>query len=195
MAQVADARARDREREYARAVGGGARERDRGERDRGDRADAGGQAVHAVDEVDHVHERHDPDNGERVRERGAERDRADERDRHLLDPHARRHGGDRGEQLADELEVGRELEHVVERADERDHARADEDPGALVRPGEEHPDRRGDRHEDREPAEPRRRVLVEAALARAVDRADPPRERCRDWSGEDADHHGEPEGE
>ena len=40
------------------------RERDHGEGRAGDRADPGGEPVHPVEEVDHVHDRDDPDEGQ-----------------------------------------------------------------------------------------------------------------------------------
>jgi hypothetical protein len=72
-----------------------------------DRADARGQPVDPVDEVHDIHERDDPEHGQHVRLGRREADVVDERKREALHAHAARHGHHRGEELADQLEVGR----------------------------------------------------------------------------------------
>jgi len=176
-------------------MGGRAGERDRRERRGRDRADSGGEAVDPVEEVDHVHQRDDAEHGEPVGHGGAQRERADERDGQVLDAHTRRHRHDCCEQLADELEVGRELEDVVGRSDDRDHRGADQDPVRLARVRHEHPAGGDERGEDGQAAEPRRGELVEAAGARAIDRADPPGERGSHRRGEEADDERQSKGE
>ena len=58
---------------------------------------------------------------------------------------------------------------------------------------EDHQRAGGDRDQDREAAEPGRRLVVEAALARLVDRPDAPRQRAEDGGGEQGDYEREPE--
>jgi len=80
-------------------------------------------------------------------------------------------------------------------ADESDHRGADQDRVRLGAVRKEHDARGDDRGEDREAAEARRRELVQSALARHVDRADPPGERAGDRRCQEAHYEGEPEGE
>ena len=90
VAQEAEARAGQRGRQQRRAA---AVEREREDRERRgrDRPDAGREAVHAVDEVEAVHQRDDPEHRHRVLQR-AEVERMQQRQREVVD---RRPGGDR----------------------------------------------------------------------------------------------------
>jgi len=149
------------------------RQRDHPEGDRRDRADPRSQPVDAVDEVHDVHHRDDPRDRQRIRQ-VAELHTPDERHCEVLHPHAAGHRNHRREDLAQQLHVGRQVEQVIRRADNGDHRRAGQDPARLVGRVEEHEAAGSDRGEDRHPAEARRREDMETALARRVDRADPP---------------------
>ena len=168
-------------------------DRDHGERERDDRRDTRRQPVHAVGEVDDVHQRHEADDGDHatlVREL----QQAHERQRDVLHDDSVVHDDQRREHLPAELQDGVQVEAVVERADDRDHGRREEHPvpvhrprsGAAARFARGQPDER--RHErareDREPAEERHGSLGEAPVARFVDSADGPREAHRQRSQE-----------
>jgi hypothetical protein len=152
-------------------------EGDHRERRGGDRADAGGEPVDAVGEVDDVHDPDEPEQREHVAGR-AELDTADERQRDHIDRHAREHQHERRRDLAGELGRRPELAPVVERADRRDQRRAGEDALDLVGHRQEQQPRDERAGEDREPAEQRRRVARQPALLDGVDRADAAREPC-----------------
>ena len=111
VAQVAERRAGGQHREHPGRVAV-EREREHGKRQRRDRAHARGEPVDAVDEVHDVHHRDDPDHGQRVGE-VAEVEVPRERERHRLDPHAGGDRHDRGQHLARELDVRRQVEQVV----------------------------------------------------------------------------------
>ena len=119
----------------------------------------------------------------------------DERQREARDPHASHDRDRRGEHLPHQLEVGRQLEQVVDCAHEDDHGGADQDRVRLLVVREEDERGRHDGHDDRQAAKARSRELVKAALARLVDRADPPGERARHGRREERDHEREPESE
>ena len=163
----------------ATAAVSGVAERRREDREghRRDRAEAGGQAVHPVDEVHDVGDRDDPEDGDRIR-RWAQVVDADERQRHVVDRDvpARERDGDGGDRdLAGELGAGRDRDDVVDGA-ERAHERGAEHdaPEAVLRA--ERGARDGDAGEDRDAAEPWERPRVHAAVAvRAVEDARPRR--------------------
>ena len=164
-------------------------ERDHRHRDGDDHAHARRQPVDAVGEVDHVHHQHEADHGEdRPRVGGAgvgEMKRADPRQRDRLHRDAEVHHDHRREHLTGELQHGGQLEAVVERAHERDHAGAQQHALPQVRllaVARGQPDQpRGERSaEDREAPEQGRGAVRQAPLARLVDRADGGREAHRE---------------
>ncbi len=145
-------------------------ERDHRERDAVDRADPGGKAVDPVGEVDDVHQRDEPDDGQHaalVRKLQS----TDERQRHVGDDDAALDRDDRRRDLAEQLPVRPQGVHVVDRTDQRDQARPEHDRPRVRRPtgsprsvGDvlepdhvRHPDRRRQQHagEDRQPAQHR----------------------------------------
>ncbi len=152
------------------------------ERRRGDRADAGRQTVDAVGEVDDVHHRDEADDRHGTAGR-AEVNRAEERERDVggLDPAD--HGDDRRRDLAEQLDRGMQVEAVVDRADERDQRRADQDADeAVVGTGRGLDEQQsGDERarEDRQATEQRRGLATEATGLGLVDRPDASREACR----------------
>jgi hypothetical protein len=150
-----------------------------------DHADAGCQSVDAIGEVDHVHHQHETDDGEhrtRVGDPGVgEREPPDERQRDHLDRDPEVHNDHGGEQLSDELDPWSEIEAVVERANHRDHTRAQQHAVPqlmLFEVAGRQPDQRGDEcaGEDRHPAQQWGRALRQPPLAWFVDRADLPRD-------------------
>jgi hypothetical protein len=156
-------------------------EGDHGHRHGDDHADTRRETVDAVGEVDDVHHRHQTDHGQHgagIRDAGIGKgQRADERQRDRLHGDAIVHDDHRRHDLARELDQRRDLEAVVERADERDHARGEQHAMPqlmiLAEPARQ-PDQPGDERagKDRKPAEQRRGALGQAALTRFVDRAD-----------------------
>lgn len=163
--------------------GGGAVEveGDHCERPGDDHAHARGQAVDAVGEVDDVHHHDQPDDGQHrpgVGRAGfGEMQRAGERERHRLHRDAVVHDDHRRPDLADELHQRRQVEAVVQRADDRDHGGGDQHAvpqivafGIAGRQEGQH--RNHDAREDRKAAEQRRGATGESALARFVHGAD-----------------------
>ncbi len=143
-------------------------EGDHGHRAGDDRADARREAVDAVGEVDDVHHQHEAEHGEDrapVRDaRVREVEFADERQRDHLHGHAVVDDDRRREHLPEQLQRGVQVKAVIDRADERDHRRADQHAvpemrGLAVAGRQEgqHPDHRAG--EDRDPSEQRRRPL------------------------------------
>src|SRR4029077_4690961 len=107
--------------------GGGAfeREGDRRQGQGGDDGDAGGEAVDAVDQVDHVDDCDQAKHGGDVAELdrrppeveevdGPRGEAAEEGDREVFDGDAGRDRNHDGDDLAEQLRRGRELEDVVE---------------------------------------------------------------------------------
>ena len=90
---------------------------------------------------------------------------------------------------------GVEVEDVVEHADDDDHHGADQQRLGLLGPRQE--EDRGDAgaDEDRQAAELRGRVGVQAALVRVVDRADPPRDPLGHRHQQPGEHGGDQERE
>ena len=158
-----------------------------------------------VGQVDDVHHPDQPDHGQHAA--GVRQlERADERDRDVRhDRAAHRHRDHRGRDLAEQLPLRREGMGVVDRADERDQARAGEDrPGVDGAAGagrgasrvvevdrRRQPERRGDEHagEDREATQRGRVPLGQAALARHRDSADPPRQPAGERRQHGGDRH------
>ena len=170
------------------------RQRDDGERGRGDRADAGGKTVGPVGEVHDVHHGDDPDERERVAP-VAQVDRLDERQRHVLDPHLGPDRDRRGAELSHQLDerVQAAGPDVVNRPDQRDGDRAGQDAARLLPGGQE--EQRG--HQRARPGSPGRRALGRggrAGRARAGSGARRARgePRCRRRDGE-RDHRGDEE--
>jgi hypothetical protein len=161
-------------------------ERDDRERRRRDRADPRGEAVDAVGEVDDVDDEDDPDDGQR-RAEVAEVDAVHERQREVRDAHAARDRDGGRPDLARELERRMQVDHVVDRPDDRDDGRSGEDRAVALVHRQPHERCDGDPGEDRHPAQERRHPLRQPALARLVERPQstrgPPderRERRRD---------------
>ena len=94
-------------------------ELDQHERPRGDRADARGEAVQPVEEVDHVHHRDDARDGQRRADPRRQLVHADDRERELVHPDAEADGDRCGEDLAAELLPPAQPAEVVDRADGR----------------------------------------------------------------------------
>ena len=194
VAQVAERGARGQHREHAGRVAV-ERQRDHGERDARDRADAGGQAVDAVDEVDHVHHGDDADHRERIGGR-AEVEVAEERQRHRLDPHAARDRDHGGEDLARQASrrrrgrAGRPRPRPRRSPRRRSGCRASAGRAAgTTSPAARIPARIA--------SPPSRGVgnWCRPALARLVDRADPPGEGLHDRRRDPDDHERERERE
>ena len=125
----------------------------------------------------------------------SEVERVDERQRHVLDPDAGGNRDRRGRELARELDrrVQPVRAPVVDRADEGDGERAADDAARLAVPREE--DERRDHHggEDREAAEPGHGPIVQVAVARVVQHAQPSREPGDRRSGDEGDQRGDEE--
>lgn len=133
-----------------------------------DHADARGQAVDPVGEVDHVHHRNQADHRQDrpgVRDAGVGKSQfADERQRYGFDGHPEVHDDHGGHHLAGQLGGGRQIEAIVERAHERDHPRGEQHtvPKLVVfaiAAGQPHERRDEHAGEDRQPAQERRRPI------------------------------------
>ena len=124
VAQKGQARAKERDGER----GGVDTAREHGDREHGERCDAAnarGQAVEAVDEVDDVGERHQVDHGDGVGE-PAEHDLAGgKRVDDDADPQSADTGDERGEDLTGQLLLGLELEDVVDGAGRVNHGKGE----------------------------------------------------------------------
>jgi hypothetical protein len=142
-------------------------EGDHRERGGGDRADAGGQAVHTVGEVDDVHHPDEPDERERAAEL-AELEAAEERDRRGLHADSGHDEQERRDALAREFGDRRQVADVVDRADRR-HERGPAEDGPGLLPGRQE-QRAGQQHpgEDRQPAEQRRGLRGQPPLGHPV---------------------------
>jgi hypothetical protein len=204
MKVLAGARGERREQAGGIAI---EREGDDAERDPRDHADARREPVHAIDQVDHVDHSDDADHGDHV----AEIDRAPARKAdqlHRTGVHLAeegegeaRHGdpgGDRDDDrhsLPEQLRCRVQLEDVVEGADGGDHHRAGQDRPGLIAPGQ--PDQPGHQGsgQDREPAQLRRRRLVEGAPAGQVDRPRSARQADRRGDEQQGDEARDQEGE
>ncbi len=154
-------------------------------------ADPGRQPVEPVEEVDHVHHRHDPDDRERHADRGRQVDRADEREREVVDPDAERGRDRRGEHLTRELRDRVEAAEVVDGADHARHGGAEQDASHLAGEVEKRERRHDDPEEDREPSETRDRPAVDAALVRPVDDAEHARHAADGGREQDDDAEGD----
>jgi hypothetical protein len=184
VAQEPERRARRDRREHAGRVTVEG-ERDHRQRGGGDQADAGRQAVDPVDQVDHVGDGDDAEDGQyltevdradagrveelhRARVHATEEGQGEVRDRHPV-----RDRDDRRRDLAEQLHPRGQVDQVVDDADGRDRDRPNQDRAGLLVPGQE--DRAAYQHRDQhgEAAELRRRHLVQAALVGDVHRADP----------------------
>ena len=158
-----------------------------------DRAHPRRETVHAVGEVDHVHNRHEADHRQQRAGVGdarvGEREFADEGQRDRLDGHAEVHRDHRRHELPDELHRRMQVEAIVEGPHDRDHGRREQHAVpqlGLVFPQVDDAGRQPDparderTGEDRQPAQQRRRAFGEAAVARFIDRADEPRQAHRE---------------
>lgn len=150
-----------------------------------DGADARGQAVQAVDEVDDVGKRHQPEHRQRPGEYAQVHEARNARQADLRQHDARRRHDDAGGNLAEQLVQRADLEDVVDAADEeheqhadehaphvdvgRGHQLAREDVHAAQRVREGQRD--DDAAEDGDAAHARGGVRVDAPLAGQVDRA------------------------
>ncbi len=104
-------------------------------------------------------------------------------------PNAQRDG--RRGHLTRELGERFEAAEVVDRADDARDGRSEHDPAHLAGEVEEREGRDEDAEEDREPAEPRDRPLVQAPRARLVDDA----EQARHAADGGCQQHDDPEGD
>ena len=133
-----------------------------------DRADAGGEAVHAVEEVDHVHHRDDPDDRQRDRRPTPGRSTAPTNGNVKWSIQTPNAVGDRGrEDLARELRQRASPRKSSTAPDDARDRGAEQDAAHLAREVEERERRDEDPEEDRQPTEPRDRPLVEPARVRA----------------------------
>ena len=107
------------------------RGRDRKERHRGDGRYTGGQPVQAVDEVDHVGQRHQPDEGERDSPPADVDGLAGERVGDEFDSHAAGDGGGGRRRLACQLHVPLQVDGVVHQSHQQDEAAGQRQPGQL----------------------------------------------------------------
>ena len=125
----------------------------------------------------------------------AQVDPADERERERARVDAVEDRDRGGDGLAAELQQRREVVDVVEHPDDDDHHGADQQRLGLLGPGQE--EDRGDAgaDEDRQAAELRGRVGVQAAGVGVVDRADPPRDPLRHRHQQPGEHGGDQERE
>ncbi len=121
---------------------------------------------------------------------------ADEREREAIDPDPEPDRNTGGGELPAELPVPRQPAKVVDDPDRDRDGRAEENAAVLaagVKEGErrhEHPE------EERQPAEPRHRQLVDAPPAGQVDDAEPPRHpshRRREQNDDDERDNGAPD--
>ncbi len=122
--QEAERRSSRQRRKHARLLAAEV-ERDHRHRPGDDRADARREPVDAVGEVDDVHHSDEADDAQHragVRHaRVRKSERADERERDRLHGDAEVHDDHGRDDLACELDYGRQLVAIIERADERDH--------------------------------------------------------------------------
>ena len=191
VAEEADAGSGD-DRGEDRRVGLAEREGEDRERDAGDPADAGGKAVHPVEEVDHVHHRDDPQDRERDADAGRQVDRAEEREGEVVDPDAEERRNRRRHDLAGELPAGPQDPEVVDRADDGRDGGAQEHAPGLAAELEERERRYEDPEEDRDAAEPGDRVEVQPATLGPVDDAEQPRHPADRGREQDHDQAREP---
>ena len=133
-----------------------------GERQRGDPAEAGGQPVHAVDEVDDVGNGDDPDDRHRVLP-PSEVEHAEHRQRDVVDGDAQERGIDAIAIIPPSLTRRVQRVDVVQRAEHRHQRGAGDDPPEAVVVAQSGSGD-GDGGEDGKPAEQRRRPGVEPAL-------------------------------
>ena len=153
------------------------RERDHGKRRAGDRTDPRGETIHPVEEIDHVHDRDDPDEGQGDADPDGEVLDAEEGEREAVDrdPEADRDRG--GEALAPELRPPVQAAEVVDDPDTgRDRGSEQDSP---VRPVQlqEGERRHEDAEQERDPAQAGDRPDVQAPpLTRLVDDAEDARE-------------------
>ena len=115
-----------------------------GERRARDPADPRGEPVHPVDEVDHVHQRDDPEHAHRHRQPLREGLDADEREREPLERQPERHRNGGGRKLAAELAEPGQVVDVVEQPDDGRDRGADQDSAvdAVERQKRDRPARR-----------------------------------------------------
>jgi hypothetical protein len=129
----------------------------------------------------------------------AEVDRIDERQRHPLNVHLREHRKCGGGKLAGELHRRMQTAgpRVVARADEHDSDRPEQNAARLLPGGHEEQRRGQHRDEDRQPAQPGHRLVMQVALTRTVDHARAhrePRYRRRDGEGDHGGDEKRPQG-
>ena len=129
VAEEAETGAGDDRREDRR-VGLPEREGEDRVRGGGDPAHPGRQPVQPVEEVDHVHDRDDPEHRQRDADRGRQVDGADERKREVVDPDAEERRNRSRDHLAGQLPAGLQHPEVVDRADGRRHRRPEHDAHA-----------------------------------------------------------------
>jgi hypothetical protein len=186
VAQEPEARA-GHDRRQDRGVRLSQREREDRVRDACDSADARGEAVHPVEEVDHVHHRDDEDHRERDADPRRDVEDAEERERDVVDPDAERTRDRRGDELPEELHRRRQAAEVVDGSDDGRDGRPEEDAPALGREVEERERGHQDAQEDRKAAESRNRTPVDPSCVRPVDRPEHPRHPADRGRQEDDD--------
>ena len=134
----------------------------------------GGERVHPVDEVHQVGDQRDPENRERVGGQ-AEVEVADDRQADLLEAHPVAEDRDAGDgDDGEHLDAGRQAAQVVDQPDQADQRGADGDPEQLAVGLDDREVRDEDAGSDRQPADARDRVLVDArpVAVGLIDRAD-----------------------
>jgi len=158
-------------------------------RERHEEGDPGGQAVHAVDEVEGVGHRHHPEHRDQGSEDGPEVHPAGKRQAHHADAEAQRPEEHRRGGLDAELGAGAHAAQVIGQPQREHHQRRQEDPADLrhhvgedprhhVVVEEERRQRRQERRHHGHAAEARHGAVVDLARrAGAVEEPEPPAER------------------
>ena len=191
MAQEAEAGAEDDGREQRRSRLP-ERERDQAEGDPGDRADPGGEAVEPVEQVDHVHDRDDPEHGQGHTHPLRQRVHSEDREREAVHPDPEAGRNRRGGELAGELLPPGEAAEIVDRADRGRDRGAEQQAAGLRAERQEGERRHEDPEEERQPAEPRNGPPVQPPRSRPVDHAEQPRHPADGRSQQHHDRQREP---
>ncbi len=168
--EESDQRAEERE-QHQRRIRLSAEQEVHGQRQRGDRRDAGREPVHVVEHVHGVRHADEPEERDQHVERGRSGPRQHEAE---VD--------DRGgaEQLSAEFLIGLEVEEVVDQAEEKHRRAAAEDDPHLAARADAHEHCRHDSEEDRHAAEHRRRRLMPAIALRLGHCADTASQRAHE---------------
>jgi hypothetical protein len=176
VAQEPERRAAEQQREQRGGITmeAGADDAERRERDHGD---AARDSVHAIDEVERVGDRDEPQHGERGAQHRTEDDRIQERHRDARHAEPGGEGAARDEQLTGELEPGPHRVQVVvdspemhrhRAADEREQRRIEADALRTAQ-NQQRGEREGAREHDRDPADARHRIGMDLSLVGLIE--------------------------